>query len=336
MHCRGTGRFRLILAFLPVLLTGCGDGFKRDLSSVGHTVVNFASGRTQALNLMDALSDLDLILDGNLVAQLRGDLMLMANVSGGLVIYAANADNPALGGRRILTSPGQGSSVNWSIPNGNYVFYLVGWDAANMGGNIACGWANQGQPLRLDGGNHTITLNTFDCATDPFMGPETGGIVSGYTAVVACNSATDLTTQAAGSPCNGAADSSVYEFRLAIFQYDYFGEPSAPPLSAPALQSACTSVGTTQVFLDHVPGTMDYRFRIPMEILLYGNAVCGVTDVVYKGYHLAWGLGGADADLGLDASSQQIGCAPEEDRAQWFYESGVGDSYVYIRDDTCP
>ena len=327
--------FPLVL-WLWAIATGCGDGFKRDLSSVGSTVVNFSSARTEALNLMDALSSIDLILDGNLISQLRGDLMLLADVSGGLAIYAANADNPALGGRRILTSPGQGSSINWSIPNGNYIFYLVGWSAANMGGNVACGWANTGQPIRLEGGSHTIIMNTFGCGVPPFTGPATGGPLAGDHSVIACDSSETLNALGPGSAC-ATADPAVANFQYAILEYDHFEAPSAPSATAAGLVSACHLEGDTippLVTQALVTGTRDFRIRVPMEVKLFTTGSC-TTGQFLKTVHFGGGLGGAISGSPFPNSVQQSGCSPNPDRGRYY--TSAGNSYVYLKDAAaCP
>lgn len=325
----------ILLGTLLFGAAGCGDGFKRDMSSIGSTVVNFASARTEAVNLMDALSDIDLLLDGNLVSRLQGDLALLDNVSGGLVIYAANAANPVLGGRRILTSPGQGSAINWNIPNGDYIFYLVGWPGVDMTGTVACGWANGGQPIRLDGGSHTITMDTFGCGAPPFAGALTGGPPTGNVAVEICDDIEDLNGITVASGCSGD-DVTVDNFKFAIHEYDYFGAPS-PPAAVAASYSlhsgTCFAEGATPVSQFIVPGNRDFRIRVPMEIKFYDPGSCADADYV-KTVYFEGGLGAAYMGTPFPAATQQAGCAPENSRGRWVTSAGT--AYLYLSESLCP
>ena len=125
-----------VLVLCAVLAASCGR-YDRDPELSGTTSVNFraAPASGQALNVFEDFAFVGRILNGALFNQGEGDLIeTFSSVAGGLMVFAANAGNHALGGSRFLSGAGAGASLNWIIPNGDCRFYLVGYSAASMGG----------------------------------------------------------------------------------------------------------------------------------------------------------------------------------------------------------
>lgn len=95
----------------------------------------------------------------------------IANVAiGGILVYAIRSD----GYREAVKLDHEGDAREFSLPNGQYKFVAVGWDAANLGGTTRCGNAtnpgNGSELFELNGSALTvpITISNANCDSDSF------------------------------------------------------------------------------------------------------------------------------------------------------------------------
>lgn len=133
------------LLFVATLFLGsCGQYSRFADRTDGLTTVRFGTGPT----------------NGPAALTLTGGVMIYAIGEGGLpqrTIKLVDAGNAS--GSRSLT-----------LPNGSYRFYALGYSAANLQGTVACGSANAGEPLALNGTARTVELNLThtNCQDSPF------------------------------------------------------------------------------------------------------------------------------------------------------------------------
>ena len=142
-------------------------------------------------------------------------------------MYAQDTSALSNGGVKYLSAPTLGGA--WTIPNGNYNFYITGYSSAGMAGNYGCGLAANES---LTGGSRVVSITTSaaNCTGDAHFRVSTA---AASTSVEACNSATDLTLLApaytsptvstCGSGTGGAVDPGVTSLYFAIISKDYFG-----------------------------------------------------------------------------------------------------------------
>ncbi len=136
----------LAVVICALCLSGCGryaDTLQR-LRSGGTTNVTFLPPRVQ---------------------NQRGDVVSLATLVGGVMVYAVNAGEPFRRGGKKLLDETDGTA--WTIPTASYIFYGIGYDGVNLGGTMHCG---QTPPVPLNGTSMTIqlVLDQNNCGNPPF------------------------------------------------------------------------------------------------------------------------------------------------------------------------
>ncbi len=331
-----------VLVLCAVLAASCGR-YDRDPELSGTTSVNFraAPASGQALNVFEDFAFVGRILNGALFNQGEGDLIeTFSSVAGGLMVFAANAGNHALGGSRFLSGAGAGASLNWIIPNGDYRFYLVGYSAASMGGTPACAAANGGNSLRLGGGTFTVAMTAGACNGPPFVdgGTAPGGpiAVSGFE-VLGCTNIADLSVLAYSSGYGGSCNVDVIDKAMVkLVEWDHFDAPRPPPFNGPGINTGCIDVyPTTNAFTAYVPvqGGANAAMPIGTVLGLFGAAGCADGDLV-RGFFLEGGLAAPANSGAFPAATQLIAPGgpqpPRADLGRWIFD-GTATARLYMK-----
>jgi hypothetical protein len=309
-------------------------------------VVNFRSAPSggQALNLLTDYTFVDRILGGGaLFNQGEEDLIgAFASVAGGLMVFAANAGNPALGGSKYLSGAGAGGSVNWTIPNGDYRFYLIGYETAGMEGNPACGVANGGAGLRLAGGTFTVIMIAGSCNAPPFQGTGDFGApasASAWTVAICDNTfipddAADPDVTCVDVAPGYVADTSISSIDFFYPEYDHFGGGGVPSPDSPGM-SFCSDgeqnpsapneyhyTGGTNHSI--VQGSGDFAMRLPVMLRAYTTVTnCAAANRSYS-FFFENGIAGA-GNTGLPFEATRIdangGTEPYELAGQYILDT---------------
>ncbi|MBI2606509.1 MAG: hypothetical protein HYW49_10570 [Deltaproteobacteria bacterium] len=305
------------LATAAFLLAGCGDKFSREDSAPdGFTQVVFQRGA--------ALPSLN----------------LMAASLGNLIVFALNRDDPIRMGRLYLPNPGAGSTTTWTIPNGRYSFYVVGYDSLPIGGLSTrfCGRAtgddsNVGTDVFLLGGSKQVTINTAtsDCVDTPFAPSGVASISLAFcTAGTNITYATAPTNDCTSSPVFGTASSNIGGVVVEIHAQDELGGPNYS--FGPGLYSACIPLTSGVATLPFVPpgnpasiGTA----RIKVEIAAFSGCGPSPTPVLQAKYIFNTGLATANASTtppwNVVKVDPNTGTPAEaSDRAKWVSLSSQG------------
>lgn len=325
----GTAMLPLVTAAL--LLAGCGDKFSREnFAPDGYTQVVLQNrAPLPSLNLMDQIVS----WNPGEAAMLNG-----LGLTGELIVFALNRDYPDRMGRRRLGYPDEGSTTSWTIPNGKYSFYVVGYNppvAMNynlmgIGGTAYCGLAtgddsNVGTDVFLLGGSKQVTISTATsaCSAPPFA---PSGIAS--ISLAFCNTSTNLASAldpTGATPCTAA--SSVTHVAVKIHEQDELAGPNYS--SSPGLTSDCIALSSGVAALPFVPpGNPAYiaTTRIKLEIAAYNNSTCGAPLAKYifnTGLATAnasntppWNVVKVDPSTGMPTEAS--------DRAKWVSTTSTG------------
>lgn len=264
----------LSLSFLVlgIFVGGCGSTFEK--MEDGMTTVT-VSGPRRNLNMMETF------------ASPRNFWGTAAPLNGGGLIYAVRVGQPNAIGRRIFGPEGE---VIWTLPNGTYYFYAVGFEQslgpASTNPRLHCGVAagDNAGGVTLNGAGRNIEMalessavTTGACANPPFNpGPTSVSI-----AVTAPGAST---------------------LKFAIFFGDDFdGRGESEPRHTPMATPCISSISAINLLATGLPSALPYGVGgvpdrpIKFEVLTYTDSICAVP---YHRYTFPFGIGSANGVLG--------------------------------------
>lgn len=315
--------FLPILAAATLLLAGCGDKFSREnFTPDGYTQVVLQKGAAlPSLNLMDHLVSLD-----------PGEASLLGlSLTGDLIVFALNREHPERMGRLYLPSTTAGLTTTWTIPNGKYSFYVVGYNSTPISGSPYCGSAigddsNVGTDVFLLGGSKQVTITTAisDCLNPPFA---PSGVTS--MSLAFCDANTNIASVTSPSAsCTPA--STVGGIVVEIHAQDEFGGPNYS--FSPGLYSACIPLTSGVATLPFVPPGNPASIgatRIKVEIVAFSGCGPSPNPVLRAKYIFNTGLAPADASLTMPWNVVKVDFStgtPTEasDHAKWAASGSAG------------
>ena len=208
------------LLILGVQLSGCAKFDELYGRQQGHTVVSIGTQHSRSYAMKP--------------------LNLSAILTGGMMVYAVKDD----GSRQAVNLADETGQLTLNFPNGNYIFYGFGWDAANLAATSPrCGMTGV---TTLAGVDTTITLNmtSGNCTSQSPFSP-TFAQASGASILplklVPCNRYNDLTVATGAGNCQTGTESSNFikgNTTAAVGNGDYLAGSSGIVFAAPITNTA--------------------------------------------------------------------------------------------------
>ncbi len=308
----------LSLATAALLLAGCGDKFSREnFTQDGYTTIRFQGRSTRSLNLSELFS----------TGEFPGEAEPLAIPTNGMIIFAINIGNQYL--HRLYVAPPAVSvmgtdgefTVNWTLPNGSYHFYTVGYNqtakislpTGNLSGTPLCAIGtdlNSNIRVDLAGVATTIQLtpDTTNCTNSSL--PFERGPFQTTRQLLFCTSLP--TTSSVAETCTSSTSVGSVKFSIGA---DNFDPASTQPTR---LESGCLPVSTGTVTMPRLPaGNPDLpsQMRIQSEVLAWNSSDCkgsvggGPPDYVFV---FPWGMANATSQTkwNYDTSNVKLFITP--------------------------
>lgn len=281
----------IICAWSFLIFSSCGRPFKNSFNSKieGFTTIHFEGSQShQLFDLTNLLRD---PTENKIVGVLTAP-------NSEAIVYASKLNEPSHMGRRYFSGAqlSGSSSKNWTIPNGQYFFSMIGYSSfsgGNQGGFASaqapiCALGSEagltaGDAITLDGTNKTIALHGSSCnSTGGFLNSvfKDGNDYPGFVIRV-CDE--DISTKPNGAACsNDATASTIRSVRLYVHEKDHFinvdyngfGTSTSGNLTSACLNFSSGSSPLIKYLAGSTNSSLIGKVRLPVEIALFTDSFC--------------------------------------------------------------